>query len=190
MESDQVRELLRRFHQGYVDRDMAHLNEFMELFSNTDSLEVIGTGGVHPGEGEWCLGPQAVRNLVASDWDHWGDVRLDVEGARIALRENVAWLATTGTVTDTTPVQDRYARYMAWVKGVVQQPTGTPQSNVLQIVGLGNNLVLGLPLGDTSEWPFRFTAVAVRDAGGWRFHQMQFSFATTRTPDVRLEGVP
>ena len=29
------------------------------------------------------------------------------------------------------------------------------------------------------------TAVAVREAGVWRFHQMQFSFETTSTPDVR-----
>jgi hypothetical protein len=52
-------------------------------------------------------------------------------------------------------------------------------------VGLGADIVLGLPLSETFVWPFRFTAVAVREAGRWRFQQMQFSFATTHAPDVR-----
>ena len=45
-------------------------------------------------------------------------------------------------------------------------------------------------------WPLRFTSVLVRrhhagngsaavNSDGWLFHQIQFSFATTRFPDVR-----
>jgi hypothetical protein len=39
---------------------------------------------------------------------------------------------------------------------------------------------------ETYIWPFRFTAVAVNTDGQWRFHQMQFSFATTEAPDERV----
>ena len=35
-------------------------------------------------------------------------------------------------------------------------------------------------------WALRFTAVVVREADGWKFAQMNFSFPTIYFPDVRL----
>lgn len=187
MGTEQVRVLLRRFQDGYTRRDLAALDEFMDLFIANDELEVIGTNAVAFGEDEWCQGPEAVRELIAGDWEHWGDVVFDVEGARVFARGDVAWLATTGTVTDTIPVEDRYTGYLGYVEGVLEDEELDDRAKMLEIVGLGNDIVLGLPLSETFVWPFRFTAVAIREEGAWRFHQMQFSFATTRAPDVRNE---
>jgi len=182
---DAVRTLLRRFQEGYARRDLQRLDAFMELFSSRDDLEVIGTNAVTPGQDEWCLGQQATRQLVAGDWEHWGDVVLDVDGARIAVEGGVAWLATTGTVTDTITTAQRYDGYVQYAQSVLQDAHKSAQSKTLDIVGLGNDIVLGLPLSETFVWPFRFAAVAVLEGSRWRFRQMQFSFATTRAPDVR-----
>ena len=67
---------------------------------------------------------------------------------------------------------------------MLEDEARSPKGKVLDIVGLGSDIVLGLPLSETFVWPFRLTAVAVREET-WRFHQMQLSFATTRAPDVR-----
>ncbi len=181
-----VREVLRKFQEGYALRDLARLDEFMELFIPGDEIEVIGTNAVEVGEGEWCLGRAAARRLVEGDWKYWGDVRYDVDGAHIFVAGDAAWLATSGAVTDTIPVSDRYHHYLKYVKAVLDQEGDSPQAKVLDIVGLGSDIVLALPLGETFTWPFRFTAVLVKQGGQWRFHQMHFSFATTRAPDVRL----
>ena len=82
-------------------------------------------------------------------------------------------------------MQDRCTGYLQYVEQVLKEQKRSAQERTLDIVGLGANIVLGLPLSETFVWPFRFTAVAVREAGRWRFQQMQFSFATTRAPDVR-----
>jgi hypothetical protein len=70
----------------------------MNLFTGDATLEVIGTGASQTGKGEWCVGPAMARELVESDWRYWGDLRLDVAGARIHSRGAVAWLATEATV--------------------------------------------------------------------------------------------
>ncbi len=183
-EINQVRALLQKFQDGYSARDSKNLDQFMELFVQSADLEVIGTGAVDEGEGEWCRGIQAVRELVESDWEHWGDVVYDVQGARIHVRGDVAWLATTGTVTDVITTEHRYTGYVDYVQDVVEED-GDAKQKMMDILSLGNELLVGLLQGETHTWPFRFTAVAVRDEGQWRFHQMQFSFPTTRAPDVR-----
>ncbi|MFC1878458.1 nuclear transport factor 2 family protein [Chloroflexota bacterium] len=185
MAADEVRALLANFQEGYARRDLALLDDFMELFIAGDELEVIGTNALEPGSGEWCLGRQAVRALIAADWQYWGDVVFDVKGANIFVKGDAGWLATTGTVTDTIPVDDRYHGYLGYVRELLKDEEKSDKSKTLDIVQLGADIVLGLPLDDTFVWPFRFTAVVVKEAGGWRFHQMQFSFATTRAPDER-----
>ncbi len=187
METAEVRKLLTRFQEGYSRRDQTHLDEFIELFVDSDELEVIGTNAVDLSGEEWCRGREAVRELVGGDWEHWGDVRFDVEGARIHTRGKVAWLATTGTVTDTISSNERYTGYLDYVAEVLKDDEMTKQAKMLDIVGQGNDIVLGLPLSETYVWPFRLTAVAVKEEGEWLFHQMQFSFATTWAPDVRLK---
>ena len=185
MEREQVRALLRRFQEGYTHRDAARLDAFMDLFVSDEAVEIVGTGAVEVGAGEWCLGREAARRLVEGDWAHWGDVVYDVEAARVFVNGDTAWLATTGTVTDTIPAAERHTGYLAYVKSVLEDEKRNAQSRLLDIVGVGTDIALSLPLGETFTWPFRFTAVAVRECGEWRFHQMHFSFATTRAPDVR-----
>ena len=182
----EVRALLQKFQDGYASRDLAKLDAFMDLFIAGDELEVIGTGAVKPPKGEWCQGREAVRRLVASDWQFWGNVSFDVGGANIFVKGDVGWLATTGTVTDTIPVEQRYNDYLKYVGGVLVDEERDEQAKTLEIVALGNDIMKALSLSETVVCPFRFTAVAVKEQGTWRFHQMQFSFATTRVPDVRL----
>jgi hypothetical protein len=182
-----VRELLQKFQAGYTRRDPTALDGFMQLFVEGGELELIGTNAVETGKDEWCQDQAAVRELVARDWQYWGDVVLDVENAHITVRGEVAWMATTGTVTDTIPAQDKYEGFLAYSAEVLKEENRSAQDKMLAILRLGSDLALSLPLSETCTWPFRWTAVAVRQGGAWRFQQMQFSFATTRAPDVRIK---
>ncbi len=181
---NQVRALLQKFQDGYFARDLKNLDEFMQLFLQSDDLEIIGTGAVGVDEHEWCRGVEATRELVENDWKYWGDVVYDVQGARIFVRGDVAWLATTATVTDVIAEKERYSGYIDYVQRIAKEDEDAKQK-MIDILLLGNELLAGILKGETCTWPLRFAAVAVRDEGEWRFHQMQFSFPTTRTPDVQ-----
>lgn len=186
---NEVRRVLQAFQDGYTTRDTAQLPEFMGLFVDDDDLEVIGTGATREGEGEWCLGPEAVRSLIESDWKYWGDLRIDVAGARIHVRGNVAWVATRGTVTDRIPEGPAYRSYLSYVTEVLEQDQ-SPKLKLLELVRTGTHALYELEQGEEFVWPLRLTAILVRHAEGWRFHRMQFSYPTTRYPDVRLPPSP
>ena len=185
-ETKDVRDLLHKFQEGYTRRDQTYLGKFMELFVDGDELEVIGTNAVKPGEDEWCQGREAVQELIAGDWEHWGEVVLDVAGARIHTLGEVGWIATTGRVTDTIPIDEQHKGFIAYIKDLLEDGEKSEKEKMLDIMTIGNDILLGLPISDRFVWPFRFTAVVVKEGGKWRFHQMQYSFATTRSPDVRL----
>ncbi|MCP4165918.1 MAG: nuclear transport factor 2 family protein [Chloroflexi bacterium] len=185
MDIDDVRTLLQKFQEGYIARNPENLPWFMDLFGPDDTLEVIGTNAVTPGDDEWCRGRAATQALIESDWRYWGDIRFDVAGANIATQGEVAWLSTTGTVTDVIPYSDRYEGYLAYVADTLEEEGVKPKEAMLDIIRLGNDILAGLQLPERCVWPFRFTAVAVKSGGVWRFQQMQYSFATTRSPDVR-----
>lgn len=183
---EQVRAVLQQFQDGYTRRDAAYLDTIMKLFADEAGLEVIGTNGVQPGAGEWYLDKAGARGLVQGDWEGWGDVRFDVEDAHIQTRGAVAWLATAATVTMTIEAEENYQGYLKRIKDVIDQEGLPAEIKLLDILRGGSNTLYELRRGEHFVWPLRFTAVLVRQADGWRFRQMQFSFPTTRFPDERI----
>jgi hypothetical protein len=184
----QVRAVLQAFQDGYTGRDPEEVDAFMDLFVSDDVLEVIGTGAESRGDDEWCMGSGATRRLVESDWRYWGDLRLDIAGARIHVHGDAAWLATEGTVTEQIEPRANYDEYVAFAREILDQDR-TSEMKLLELVRTGAHALFESAQGDTYIWPLRFTAVLVRRAGSWRFHQMQFSYPTTRFPDVRQGGL-
>lgn len=184
-----VRRTLQAFQDGYDRRDTALLADFRKLFVPEDELEVIGTGAIEPGDDEWCLGLDAACALVENDWEGWGDLALDVADARIHVEGDVAWLATTGTVTMDLDTTETYRDYLEYLKQVADDESLDPRFRLLEIIRGSTNTLFEAERGMIYTWPLRFTAVLVRRTvegeKRWLFHQIQFSFATTRYPDVR-----
>lgn len=90
----EVLRALRLFQDGYVRRDPAQLDAFMQaLFGEGDSVLLLGTDS-----SEWRGGSRPVSDFIRSDWRSWGDVRIGVEDAIISSRGDVAWVATVGQV--------------------------------------------------------------------------------------------
>jgi hypothetical protein len=181
----EVRGVLQKFQDGYTARDLKSLDQFMGLFEEDAGLEVIGTNAIDREHIEWCLGQQAMRNLVEIDWKYWGDVSLDVDGARIHVLGDVAWLATLGTVTKIEDVETSCQRMLNRFEEILKKPIDK-EEKLLEIVREGSNTLCEVGKGETYVWPLRFTAVLTRRNGTWKFHQMNFSFPTIRKPDVRL----
>jgi hypothetical protein len=191
-----VRDTLRKFQDGYERRDIRQIEEFRDLFVPEDDLEIIGTGAIEPGDDEWCLGLEAASALVENDWVGWGDLILDVADARIHVLGEVAWLATTGTVTMDLDPTETARDYLTYLQEVASDESIAPQARLTEIMRGATNTLFEVERGKMYIWPLRFTAVLVRrPASGngngpvsgdrWVFHQVQFSFATTRFPDVR-----
>jgi hypothetical protein len=76
------------------------------LFPRDQDTRAIGTGF-----NEWVTGYDSVTHFIRTDWRVWGDVKLAVEDSVVSSSGNVAWLATTGTVT--FPYSSRPIRFTA-----------------------------------------------------------------------------
>jgi hypothetical protein len=180
---DEIRSLLQTFQDGYVHRDLSQTDSFMELF--TVDAEVIGTNGIKPGLQEWYLDRASAHELVEGDWKGWGDLYLDLDSMSIHSRGDVGWVAATATVTQIIG-SENYASYLEFVKKFVDDSNLSAEQKLLYILRGGTNTLYELRRGEKFVWALRFTAVVVREADGWKFAQVNFSFPTTHFPDVRL----
>jgi SnoaL-like domain len=195
-----VRDTLQKFQDGYKRRDISQIENFRALFVPEDDLEVIGTGAIEPGDDEWSLGPDAACGLILNDWEGWGDLALDVADARIHVLGEVAWLATTGTVTMDLDPTETMRDYLSYLQEVAGDETLAAKDRLTEILRGAAGTLYEAERGKQYVWPVRFTSVLVRRPGGsedngqasgerWLFHQIQFSFATTRFPDVRNQDM-
>jgi hypothetical protein len=134
---DQIKNSLTAFQEYYTQRDPARLEEFLQLMD--EDLEVIGTNAVRPGEDEWYLNQQAAREIFLGDWEGWGDVRLDLAGARIRVQGEVGWLSCAGTVTMKFDTEKGYADYLAFVRKAIDKEGLSSEQKLLNILRGGTN---------------------------------------------------
>ena len=123
----QVLTLVQRVAQGYRARDITQSAAFVDDLFVPGQPVVLGTLPT-----EIFDGVAAVKRLVRSDWESWGDCRFHVDNAHVSSRGDVAWITTRGRVAF-----------------------------------------------DLSRWlvvPLRLSAIAVKQADGWRLQQVQFQF--------------
>lgn len=177
-----VKAVLRRFQEGYVKRNVEEIDTYLEaLFVKDADALIVGTGS-----DEWCVGPEGVRDLIESDWKYWGDFRLDIDGAMISSLGDTAWLATRGTVTQTIQAEGCCQGHLGNIQKLIAEGEGSARNKLLEILRGASNTLFEIERGEKYVWPIRFTAVLVKRDERWLFHQMQFSFATTRFPDERV----
>jgi hypothetical protein len=179
----EILSLLQTFQDGYTQRDATKVDAFMNLF--TADAEVIGTNGVRPGAGEWYTSRDSARELVAGDWEGWGDLLLDLEAASVQVNGDVGWIAAAATVTQTIG-DENYASFLDFIKEFIEKSTLTPEQKLHYILRGGTNTVYELRRGEKFIWALRLTAVVVRETDGWKFAQVNFSFPTIYFPDVRI----
>ena len=180
---EEISLLLQTFQDGYTRRDISRVDTFMELF--TSDAEVIGTNGVKPGVDEWYTSRDSARELVEGDWESWGDLRLDLDAASIRVRGDVGWVAASATVSKTIG-SENYESFLEFAKNFIETSTLPPEQKLHFILRGGTNTVYELRRGENFVWALRLTAVVVREADGWKFAQMNFSFPTIYFPDVRI----
>jgi hypothetical protein len=180
----EITALLKTFLEGYVARDVSKLDTFMELFD--PAVEVIGTNGSRPKEGEWYLDREGARELVKGDWEDWGNLRFDPEAANIRVLGPAAFVSISATVSKRIG-EEGYQSYLEYVKNYIDIPDLPAKQKLHNILRGGTNTVFELNRGEKFVWPLRITAAAAQgEDGRWRFAQMCFSFSTIYFPDVRI----
>lgn len=173
--TEEVRQVLQRFQDGYTARDVSRLDEFMELFAPGDEAEMVGIGAYKRGENEWPAGRAALRAIIESDWRYWGNVALDVAGARISTCQDTAWFSTTVRLIRTAQFEDAMPFYLNTMKELLDAEGETPTQRMMDACfwGVGRLRDEMRPLG--YAWPLTLTGVLVKSAQGWQIHLLHFA---------------
>jgi SnoaL-like domain len=170
-----VRAVLQRFQNGYTARDSAKLDEFMTLFAFDEDIELIGIGAAKRAATEWFIGSPAIRDIVEGDWTYWGNVELDVAGAQIHVRGEVAWLSTTGAVVQTQAFDKALPQYLQQLKAILENDEFDPDTQLIEATHFGMRRLRERLKGVGYAWPFTFVAVLLKSDETWRFHTIHWS---------------
>lgn len=90
-DTEEVRNILHQFQNGYKERNIEKLDEFVALFVQDEEIDLIGIGAYERGGVEWFEGVDKIREIILPDWEYWGDVVIDVGGAKISVKGDAAW---------------------------------------------------------------------------------------------------
>jgi hypothetical protein len=175
IQQKQVLQALRKFQDGYKKRDLSNIDGFMDLFLQSDEIELIGIGASMRGANEWFQGVEAVKSIIEGDWEYWGDVILDVEGAKISLLGDVAWLSTTGSIEQTGTHDKALPFYLEQMKDILVDEENHDDTKLLEATHFGMRRLRERLKGMGHHWPFVFTAVLIYSQNTWRFHTIHWS---------------
>jgi hypothetical protein len=181
-----IHELLNKLQMGYTHRGVSQIDEFMQMFIQDDSLEIIGTSASWNDRSEWCVGPAMARELFLSDWEYWGNLLLNLDSVKIQIHNDVSWISIPGQVEQDFNRKDQYENYLEFVKSYLEKEID-PEEKILRIQLGCANTFYELQRGEHFTWPIVLTAVLVKQSGRWLFQQMRFGFPTTRFPDERVQ---
>jgi hypothetical protein len=188
----EVKEVLKKFQEGYIKRDKTLVDSYMdELFAKDSNIVIVGTC-----DSEWCLGFEEAREIVDSDWQYWGDVRIDTENAEISTNGNIAWFVTEGSVKYS--FEDSDEKYKRWLNSVLEYfDEKGDYANLSDKTKLAQiNWMLSLFMSTRPDkkrsykWPLRLTGVLEKKSDKWVFRYMQFCLPNKSDyPDVRFTSL-
>ena len=173
--TEEVRQVLQKFQDGYTARDVSKLDEFMELFAPGDEAEMVGIGAYNRGENEWPAGRARLREIIESDWRYWGNVALDVAGARISTRQEAAWFSTTVKLISTAQFEDAMPFYLNTMKELLEAEDETTAQRMMNASFWGIGRLRDEMRGVGYAWPLTLTGVLVKSTQGWQIHLLHFA---------------
>jgi hypothetical protein len=172
---DGVRSVVAAFQDGYTARDLDAVDAFMTLFDADANIELIGIGASQRGGTEWFEGHEAIREIIVSDWQNWGQVQIDVGGAKITVLDRVAWLSTTGTLEQTETFDQALPLYLDQMKMILEDGDSDADERLLEASHFGVRRLRERLKGQGHRWPFVLGAVLVHCEDAWRFHTIHWS---------------
>jgi len=172
-----IRHVLQSFQDGYSMREISKLDQFMKLFIPGEDTELIGIGASTRNQNEWFQGYDRIREIIESDWKYWGDVRLEVDQAKITVKDEVAWLSTVGAILQTDHIlTDEVTSFsLQQMKDLLDNDTLKPRDRLVEATHFGVRRWREREKPTGHSWPFVFTAVMVLQDGQWRFHTIHWS---------------
>jgi hypothetical protein len=108
---EKILKTLEAFQDAYSKRDPNQIDHFMNQLFDQKDLVIFGTG-----LREVCINEEQSRALFLSDWESWGDYKLDMDSIHIESYDGFDYAELMGTVTyhfsDDEQTYDKFVGYV------------------------------------------------------------------------------
>lgn len=171
---NEVKEVIEKFQVGYRQKEIMNIDLFVdEMFSKKDGLVVLGSG-----MDQWAFNAADTKKIIEKHWskenNYFKEIDFKFGEAKIFTTENVAWVITIGNIKNKISEDEQIEKTITKVKDVLNKQVKSQENALFSARTIADTL-RNIDKGDDYVWPFRFTAVLIKEEGSWKFHQMQFS---------------
>jgi hypothetical protein len=181
-------EVLKKFQAGYTQRDVTKVDEFVNELFDSEDVFLVGTDAASVEHGEWGEGIEKVKEVVERDWKYWGDLKLDIDTARIRIHANTAWVALWASSEKLRPKKEEYKKTVERIMRALESNKDKFDSRLILhwLINFSSRYLWEFEQGEEFIHPLRITAVLVKKKGKWLFRQIHFSFPMRGMPVYRI----
>lgn len=180
-EIERIKNVLQVFQDGYTERNVDYVDDYMKkVFLLDEDLVVIGTDAE-----ELCLGIEATRGIIESDWKYWGNFKFNVDDALICVNGDVAYFTTKAILHRIVSNET----ILDWISGSTKytfESDKAPKQKLLVALYNMLDLLCENEKGETYITPMRFSGVLVKNDGKWLIQHLQYSDYADGMPGVRI----
>lgn len=162
------------FVQGYKERKMDTLDEFMDVFSDSEDAQMMGIGATVPGAYEWFCGKDEIKEIIESDWTYWGNVHFDMDTLRLSQIGEVAWFSLCATLEQIDSSEETWGFFVNQMKDLLEKDDQSNHDKIFEAAHFGIRRVREKNLGVGYPWKMVITGTLVNEEK-WRFHTLHWS---------------
>lgn len=180
-EAPEVRSVLKKFQEGYTKRDLDYMDKFTEIFTMDDNMITIGTDA-----DEFFTGPEGLKDILESDWQYWGDFKLNIDGAIIVQNEDTAYFTTKAMIkaVHNTEKMLEYA-IKSCQSDIEDEEIQNPKGKLLEALYSMTVFMHERELGENYYSPMRFSGFLIKRDDKWLIQHVQYS-DYIKVPEKRI----
>lgn len=153
---------IMKFIKYYIKKDTNNIDKMMELFSSRPDIQMIGIGATKPGEYKWFIGKDEIRDIILSDWEHWGEVHFDFNSLRYTDNETSAWFSVCAKLKQIEPSETSLHFFSNKMKELLESDEH-PHHKMFEATHYGMRRIRELKLGPGYEWPMVITGTLIKE---------------------------
>jgi ketosteroid isomerase-like protein len=181
--------VLRKFQEGYRNRDVATLEAWIDELMTPDVF-VLGTDGAWPESWEWRGGRDAARKMFERDWRRWGSLRIFEDEMHLAVEGDAAFAAAFATVVREGGDDEASRKRAAARLREYAERDWPSRRMLLEAIADASQVLVQYERDDRFVTPLRAEFGLVRREGAWKLKAIHFSHPASGFRSFRLLNAP
>lgn len=181
--------VLRKFQEGYRNRDVATLEAWIAELMTPD-IFVLGTDGAWPGSWEWRGGRHAAREMFERDWRRWGSLKIFEDEMHLSVEGDAAFAVAFATVVREGGDDEASRRRAAERLREYAESDWSSRRALYEAIADASQVLVQYERDGRFVTPLRAEFGLVRRDGAWKLKTIHSSHPASGFRSFRLLNAP